>query len=118
MTTLRQNIYKSIKEDPRNVTDLIRSIALFIPGEHQLSKDVASCLESLRFSPPENHLLILGELLNSIGAAFPGDNVLVGPWWIRVICVLVTGGAPASDELIDSLGRNYPNLSALDQSLN
>lgn len=102
MTTLRQQVHKSIKEHPRDITDLFRSIALFIPEDHRLSSVTAGILESLKFSPPEHHRFFLGQFLRQMDAHFPESQVPIAPWWVRVIFVLITGGSPESEELIAS----------------
>jgi hypothetical protein len=110
MTTLRHAIHKSIKEHPRDITDLMRAIALFIPDDHHLTKVATSCFESLKFSPPEHHAWILRQFLGQINAHIPESQVLNGPWWVRAICILITGGSPESDELIASLDRHYSQV--------
>lgn len=105
MATLRQRVFESAKSTPRSIYDLVLSIALVVPDDHELSVSVHKCLDSLAFSPPESQSLHLMRLLVDFNNEFPEDQVLNSPWWVRVICILVNADGEASIELIESMNR-------------
>lgn len=118
MGKLRTAIYHSILEQPRDIIDLMRAMALFIPDEHPLAKEAAGCLEVLNRSGIELHPMLFGFFLEAVEAEFPKDEPLNGPWWIKAVCVLITGGNYATEELIESLDRHCINIKALEPSQN
>lgn len=103
MTTLREEVYASICASPRSMHDLVRSMALFVPEDHELCHNFRSCLESLRFSPPEQETLYVRRLFDVIADEFPVDGVrLSHPWWVNIIYILTSGGHPDIANLIDT----------------
>ena len=118
MSKLRQYIYQTINECPRDPVDLVRAIALFIPDEHPLAKAAAVCLESMNNTPELTHIAILDDFLTALDETFTCQEILSGPWWVKVVCVLITGGSEATEELIESLDSHCISLSALEPSRN
>lgn len=97
--TLRERVSDSINQSPRSLYDLARTIALFIPEDHPLANDMRSCLSSMEFAPPENHGLYMYKFLLTMSDIYPTeDAVLRSPWWNKVVCMIVTGGATETSE--------------------
>ena len=100
--TLRERVLRAATDKQRSLYDLVLAIALFVPEKHELAIHVHKCLDSMVFAPPENHHLYLMRLLESFMDIFPDDKVLYSPWWVRVICILLTAGDGATTKLIAS----------------
>lgn len=109
------NIHEKVHADisrypsryPRDLRELSLSIALLIPWDHELAHSIDNCLDSMGFSPPENHPLYFNRFLEDLNSEFPEDSMLTAPWWVNVIAMLILGGAETSIELRDRLDRDF-----------
>lgn len=89
--TLRQEMFDSTIDNPRNLHELMRNIALFVPDDHMLAASVKKCLSSMSFAPPENMMLYFMRFMSDVHVCFPTEqSILYGPTWIRVVSILVS----------------------------
>ena len=107
MTILQEMVRASIESDHRNLYDLFRAVALFIPDDSELSECANDRMQSMRFSPPENHCLIFLRFREDINDRYAEDEILDGPWWLKVICILFTGGNEDGAELYERLNADF-----------
>lgn len=107
VSNLRQIVFKSIDSNPRNMFDLMRAVALFIPEGHELAKVAKSCFESMLFSPPENYEYHFRRFMGEMAYQFSELDVLNGPWWLKVVCILCSGGNGPGEELYERLNADF-----------
>jgi hypothetical protein len=99
--SLREKVYQSCIDNPRNLLDLMRSIALFIPEDHELAQSATSVIDSMEFSPPENYHIHYMKFLEDFDDDFSILEHLgiENTYWQKVISILILGGHPSSEEL-------------------
>jgi hypothetical protein len=103
MSELRADAANSIAESPRREYDLVRSIALFMPDDHELTDAVRQCWESLEFVAPEMHGWHYARLLEVFREVLPESELASQPGWAKAVYILVTGGGGISEQLLETL---------------
>lgn len=109
MTALNEIILQSIKDEPRDIYELARTVCLFIPRGSKLEGVAKSVMESLAFAPKEMAALHFRNLLFALSEE-QGEEPRT--WWAMVIAVIVGGGG-AQQKFIDVLDSKF---AACDES--
>ena len=105
---LREKTYESLSTAPRDLFDLMRQVALFIPDEHPLADEVEQCMESMAFSPPENLPYLVRRFQEELSTEYSEADTIESPWWFRVIAILLSCDVDGS--LTDSLNQDFRSV--------
>lgn len=98
-TNLKKQIYESCVKTPRNSYDLMRTIGIFIPEDHELAIGFISRLESIRFSAPEIAPMHYHEFIDDFFNLFNPSDIKYHPTWVKSILIIIGGGCAEYGDL-------------------